>query len=78
MGSQGVFQRPGSAPLAATDTLQVAYPNPFSLAVSAQNDAEIALRGLVEAIAKPQNVIDVATAQSMATGLLNAYCDEAK
>lgn len=73
-GGQGVFQRTGQTPLAITDTLLVAYPSPFALAVSAQNDAEIAAKGLVEAIAQPQNVIDLATAQAMATGLLNAYC----
>jgi hypothetical protein len=73
-GGQGVFQRPGSAPLTNLDTLQVAYPNPFALAVSAENDAEIAAKGLVEAIVQPQNVIDLAAAQDMATGLLAAYC----
>jgi hypothetical protein len=76
VGGQGVFQRPGSAPLTAADTLEVAYPNPFALAVSAENDTEIAAHGLVEAALQPQNVIDVGTAQVMASGTLAAYCPD--
>lgn len=71
---QGVFQRPGDTPLSSLDTLTVAYPNPFALAISVQNDAEIAAHGLVEAIVQPQNVFDLVTAEAMASGLLAAYC----
>jgi len=73
-GGQGVFQRPGDTPLSNSDTLTVAYPNPFALAISVENDAEIARVGLVEAIVQPQNVFDLTTAESMASGLLAAYC----
>lgn len=73
-GGQGVFQRPGDTPLSSLDTLTVAYPNPFALAISVQNDAEIAAKGLVEAIVQPQNVFDLVTAEAMASGLLAAYC----
>lgn len=72
-GGQGVFQRPGDTPLGLSDTLTVAYPNPFALAISVQNDTEIAARGLVEAIVQPQNVFDLTTAEAMASGLA-AYC----
>ncbi len=71
---QGIFQRPGSTPLGITDTLTVSYPNPFSLAISVENDTEIARVGLVEAVLQPQNVFDLTTAEQIATGQLAAYC----
>ncbi len=71
---QGVFQRPGSTPLGVTDTLQVAYPNPWALAISVENDAEIARAGLVEAVLQPQNVFDLTTAEAIGAGQLAAYC----
>lgn len=72
--AQGVFQKPGDTPLGVLDTLTVAYPNPFALAISVENDTEIARVGLVEAIIQPQNVFDLTTAEVMASGLLAAYC----
>ncbi len=72
--NRGVFQRPGDTPLGVADTLTVAYPNPFALAISVQNDTEIARVGLVEAILQPQNVFDLTQAESIASGLLAAYC----
>ncbi len=71
---QGVFQRPGYTPLSPSDTLTVSYPNPFALAISVENDTEIARVGLVEAILQPQNVFDLVTAEALASGLLAAYC----
>ncbi len=73
---QGIFQRPGSSPLTGADTLTVSYPNPFALAVSVENDSEIARVGLVESIAQPQNVLNLTQAQAYGAGLLSGYCPD--
>ncbi len=71
---QGIFQRPGDTPAGAGVSITVSYPNPFALAISVENDTEIARVGLVEAVVQPQNVFDLITAESIASGLLAAYC----
>ncbi len=53
--------------------IQVAYPNPFPLGYSAQDDASIAAVGLYEAVAQPRNVPDASTAVLMAEALLEYY-----
>ena len=73
-GGQGVFQNPAHAPVAATIAILVTYPAPFQLAVSAQNDAEIALHGLVEAIYQPTDAVDAVTAANLAAAILAFYC----
>ncbi len=70
---QGVFQKSGNPPLTVAQTLTVIYPNPWPLGVSAQDDAEIALRGLVEAVEHVKDVGTAVEAQAIAAGLLEAF-----
>lgn len=73
-GGQGIFQNPTAAPIVAPHTITVAYPGPFQLAAVAENAAEIALRGPVENIYSPTDVITQIEAQAMADALLANYC----
>ncbi len=69
----GVFQKLGNTPLTAGQTLTVTYSNPLALATSAQDDAEITLRGLVEAVEHAKDIETVEEAQALADGLLEAF-----
>jgi hypothetical protein len=67
-GGIGVFfvAAPGS-----TLEVDIEYPSPFPLAVSAQDDASIADVGLYEASYQAKDIIDVDSAQALAQGLLD-------
>ncbi len=69
----GVFRSPGAPALSGGETVDILYPNPFPVGVSAQDDASIAAVGLYEAVYQAKNVVDLDTAQKMAEGLLALY-----
>lgn len=68
--SIGVFA--ATAPAAAA-AIEILYPNPFPIAVSAQDDASIAAVGLYEAVYQAKNVTTYDAALAMAQGLLDAF-----
>lgn len=73
-GGIGVFSNPANPPVGAGVQVLITYPSPFQLAVSAENDAEIARVGLVEAIYSPTDAINQVQAQNLADAILANYC----
>lgn len=72
-GGIGLFRTPGAPALAAGAVVVIAYPNPFPLAFVAENAASIAAIGLYESIYQTKNIIDGASCQSLADGLLEMF-----
>jgi len=70
---QGIFQRFGLTPVGVGVAITVSYPNPWPLAVFAEDAAEIAARGLVEAVEHAKDVETEEEAQAIADGLLAAF-----
>lgn len=64
-----------ASPPGAGATILVAYPSPFPLGFSAQDDASIAAVGLYEAVSQPRNIFSETAATQLAEELLEAYSD---